>query len=72
MRNPAFVVTPAALITALITERGVLAPPTRAAVRALLDKLYAGAPYTLAAYMIEGRGSKTAEKVRWKERPGSG
>ena len=35
-RNPAFDVTPAELITALVTERGVVAPPTRAAVLGLL------------------------------------
>jgi eIF-2B alpha/beta/delta-like uncharacterized protein len=35
-RNPAFDVTPAALITALITERGVAAPATRGSVSALL------------------------------------
>jgi methylthioribose-1-phosphate isomerase len=36
-RNPAFDVTPAALVTALVTERGVAAPPTRASVSGLLD-----------------------------------
>jgi methylthioribose-1-phosphate isomerase len=35
-RNPAFDVTPAALVTALVTERGVAAPPTRESVSALL------------------------------------
>ena len=35
-RNPAFDVTPAALITALVTERGVAAPPTTESVSALL------------------------------------
>jgi methylthioribose-1-phosphate isomerase len=35
-RNPAFDVTPAALITALVTERGVAAPATRGSVSALL------------------------------------
>ncbi|HEX3975524.1 MAG TPA: S-methyl-5-thioribose-1-phosphate isomerase [Solirubrobacteraceae bacterium] len=35
-RNPAFDVTPAGLVTALVTERGVAAPPTRASVSALL------------------------------------
>jgi len=35
-RNPAFDVTPAALITALVTERGVAQPPTPATVSALL------------------------------------
>jgi methylthioribose-1-phosphate isomerase len=35
-RNPAFDVTPAGLVTALVTERGVAAPPTRASVAALL------------------------------------
>jgi methylthioribose-1-phosphate isomerase len=29
--NPAFDVTPAALVTALVTERGVLTPPYRSA-----------------------------------------
>jgi methylthioribose-1-phosphate isomerase len=33
--NPAFDVTPAALVTALVTERGVLAPPSREAIAAL-------------------------------------
>jgi methylthioribose-1-phosphate isomerase len=36
VRNPAFDVTPAALITALITERGVLPRPDRAGIAALL------------------------------------
>jgi methylthioribose-1-phosphate isomerase len=36
VRNPAFDVTPAALVTALVTERGVAEPPDRAAIRALL------------------------------------
>ncbi len=35
-RNPAFDVTPAQLVTALVTERGVAAPPDRASVAALL------------------------------------
>jgi methylthioribose-1-phosphate isomerase len=35
-RNPAFDVTPAELITALVTERGIAAPPTRESVAALL------------------------------------
>jgi len=35
-RNPAFDVTPAGLVTALVTERGVAAPPTRASLAALL------------------------------------
>jgi methylthioribose-1-phosphate isomerase len=35
-RNPAFDVTPAALVTALVTDRGVAAPPTRASVSGLL------------------------------------
>jgi methylthioribose-1-phosphate isomerase len=34
-RNPVFDVTPAALVTALITEKGVLPRPDRAAIRAL-------------------------------------
>jgi methylthioribose-1-phosphate isomerase len=37
-RNPAFDVTPAELITALVTERGIAAPPTRESVLALLAK----------------------------------
>jgi methylthioribose-1-phosphate isomerase len=37
VRNPAFDVTPAGLVTALVTERGVAAPPDAARVRALLD-----------------------------------
>jgi methylthioribose-1-phosphate isomerase len=36
-RNPAFDVTPAALVTALVTERGVAQPPTRETVSALLS-----------------------------------
>jgi len=36
VRNPAFDVTPAELITALVTERGVAAPPDRASVAALV------------------------------------
>jgi methylthioribose-1-phosphate isomerase len=35
-RNPAFDVTPAALITALVTERGVARPPDAASIAALL------------------------------------
>jgi methylthioribose-1-phosphate isomerase len=36
VRNPAFDVTPAALITALVTERGVARPPNAASIAALL------------------------------------
>jgi len=36
-RNPAFDVTPAELVTALVTERGIASPPTTASVAALLD-----------------------------------
>jgi len=36
VRNPAFDVTPAALITALVTERGVAHPPDAASIAALL------------------------------------
>jgi methylthioribose-1-phosphate isomerase len=35
VRNPAFDVTPAALVTALVTERGVAAPPGEATIAAL-------------------------------------
>jgi methylthioribose-1-phosphate isomerase len=35
-RNPAFDVTPAGLVTALITERGIVQRPDRAQIRALL------------------------------------
>jgi len=35
-RNPAFDVTPAQLVSALVTERGIAAPPTRESVAALL------------------------------------
>jgi methylthioribose-1-phosphate isomerase len=35
-RNPAFDVTPAALIHALVTERGVAQPPTTESIAALL------------------------------------
>jgi methylthioribose-1-phosphate isomerase len=38
VRNPAFDVTPAELITALVTERGVVAPPTTAGVAELLQR----------------------------------
>jgi methylthioribose-1-phosphate isomerase len=38
VRNPAFDVTPAELITALVTERGVVAPPTAAGVDELLER----------------------------------
>ena len=37
-RYPAFDVTPAALVTAIVTERGVLRPPLNQALRALADK----------------------------------
>ncbi|MGZ4278601.1 MAG: S-methyl-5-thioribose-1-phosphate isomerase, partial [Solirubrobacteraceae bacterium] len=36
VRNPAFDVTPAALITALVTERGIARPPDAASIAALL------------------------------------
>jgi methylthioribose-1-phosphate isomerase len=35
-RNPAFDVTPAELVTALVTERGIASPPNRASIAALL------------------------------------
>jgi methylthioribose-1-phosphate isomerase len=35
-RNPAFDVTPAELVTALVTERGIVAPPTRESIAVLL------------------------------------
>ena len=35
-RNPAFDVTPAELVTGLVTERGIAAPPTRESIAALL------------------------------------
>jgi methylthioribose-1-phosphate isomerase len=35
-RNPAFDVTPAELVTALITERGVVTAPSAASIAALL------------------------------------
>jgi len=37
VRNPAFDVTPAELVSALITERGVVAPPSAAGIAALFD-----------------------------------
>ena len=37
-RNPAFDVTPAELITALITERGLIQPVTRDAIQCTLGK----------------------------------
>ncbi len=36
VRNPAFDVTPAGLVTALVTERGIAAPPTAASIAGLL------------------------------------
>ena len=36
VRNPAFDVTPAALVTALVTERGIAAPPAAATVAGLM------------------------------------
>ncbi|MGI8730040.1 MAG: S-methyl-5-thioribose-1-phosphate isomerase [Solirubrobacteraceae bacterium] len=39
-RNPAFDVTPAELITALVTERGIAQPPTRASVLELLEMAF--------------------------------
>jgi methylthioribose-1-phosphate isomerase len=36
VRNPAFDVTPAALVTALVTERGIAQPPDAASIAALL------------------------------------
>jgi methylthioribose-1-phosphate isomerase len=36
-RNPAFDVTPAPLVTALVTERGLARPPSAETIRALLD-----------------------------------
>ena len=38
VRNPAFDVTPAELVTALVTERGVAAPPTPASVAGLIER----------------------------------
>ena len=38
VRNPAFDVTPAELVTALITERGVLSPPSAAGIALLFDQ----------------------------------
>jgi methylthioribose-1-phosphate isomerase len=35
--NPAFDVTPASLVTALITERGIVRAPTRDKLRVLFD-----------------------------------
>ena len=37
-RNPAFDVTPAQLVTALVTERGIASPPTRESIAALLAR----------------------------------
>jgi methylthioribose-1-phosphate isomerase len=37
-RNPAFDVTPASLVTALVTERGVAAPPTHTSITSLLSR----------------------------------
>jgi methylthioribose-1-phosphate isomerase len=38
VRHPAFDVTPAELVTAIVTERGVLVPPYPAAIAALFDR----------------------------------
>lgn len=38
IRNPAFDVTPAELVTALITEKGIVAPPARDSIVALFDE----------------------------------
>ena len=38
VRNPAFDVTPSALVTAIVTERGVVRPPYEAALRALASR----------------------------------
>ena len=38
VRNPAFDVTPAQLVTALVTERGIAQPPTRASIAALIGQ----------------------------------
>ena len=43
VRNPAFDVTPAELITGIITERGIVRKPTRARVASLLSRNRAGA-----------------------------
>jgi methylthioribose-1-phosphate isomerase len=43
VRNPAFDVTPAELITGIITERGIVRKPTRARVASLLSRSRAGA-----------------------------
>jgi methylthioribose-1-phosphate isomerase len=43
VRNPAFDVTPAELITGIITERGIVRKPTRARVKSLLSRSRAGA-----------------------------
>jgi len=43
VRNPAFDVTPAELITGIITERGIVRKPTRARVKSLLSRSPAGA-----------------------------
>jgi methylthioribose-1-phosphate isomerase len=46
--NPAFDVTPARLVTALVTERGVAAPPA-AGLRALFPEAFPGTPSPAAA-----------------------
>jgi methylthioribose-1-phosphate isomerase len=38
VRHPAFDVTPARLITAIVTERGVLRPPYEASIAALFEE----------------------------------
>jgi methylthioribose-1-phosphate isomerase len=38
VRNPAFDVTPAGLVTGLITEKGIIAPPDRRKIEALFDR----------------------------------
>ena len=41
-RNPAFDITPAELVTALVTERGIASPPTRESIAALLHAVGTG------------------------------
>src|SRR5207244_11298140 len=38
VRNPAFDVTPAELLTAIVTEEGVIGPPYREGLRAAMDR----------------------------------
>ena len=54
-RNPAFDVTPAELVTALVTERGIASPVTTESVMALAG-VYAGRPIEDRPFHLDARG----------------